>query len=124
MGYGGHKRTKPGTQEFSRRNGPQTVIGRACKLFISSSDDSTLALAERISGKKEYDVEDVDAEELKVQAEIQENANVEKIDIKEEPNGQNKEPGTKSEQEPDTKKKTVNYDELRSDPNEQFIVDF
>jgi len=89
---GATKGQSPAHRNFPDEMARKTVIGRACKLFISSSDDSTLALAERISGKKEHEVEDVDAEEIKVQAEIEENANKEDLDFEKELNGNEQQP--------------------------------
>jgi recombination protein RecT len=80
------KGNSPAHRNFPGEMSKKTVIGRACKLFITSSDDSNLALAERISGKKEEnEVEDIDAEEMQVEAEIKENANKEVIDMDPEP---------------------------------------
>ena len=81
---GATKGQGPAHRNFPDEMARKTVIGRACKLFISSSDDSNLALAEKISGKKEHEVEDADAEELEIQKEIQENANKEDIDFEKE----------------------------------------
>jgi recombination protein RecT len=82
----------------------KSVIGRACKLFISSSDDSTLALAERVSGKKEHEIEDADAEELEIQKEIQENANKEDIDFEKELTENELPPEPEKRPEPEEKK--------------------
>jgi len=81
---GATKGQSPAHINFPDEMARKTVIGRACKLFISSSDDSNLALAERYSGKKEHDVEDIDAEEMEVQKEIEENANKEEMDFEKE----------------------------------------
>jgi recombination protein RecT len=79
------KGNSPAHRNFPGEMAKKTVIGRACKLFISSSDDSALALAEKVTGKKEHDIEDADAEEVRVQEEIAEHANKEELEIEDVP---------------------------------------
>jgi len=60
--------------EFRQEMCKKTVINRACKRFINSSDDSSLII-------KHFNRQDEIIEEAQVQAEIEENANQEIIDI-------------------------------------------
>lgn len=89
----------PAHKNFPGEMSKKTVIGRACKLFISSSDDSNLALAERVTGKKESNlVEDIEAEDVTVQAEIKEHANKEELNMDDAPET-NEQPETQQEPE-------------------------
>jgi len=101
---GATKGQSPAHRNFPGEMAKKSVIGRACKLFISSSDDSTLALAERVSGKKEHEVEEADAEELEIQQEIEANANSEEIDFEKELTGKEPPPEPEKRSEPEEKK--------------------
>jgi recombination protein RecT len=101
---GATKGQSPAHRNFPGEMAKKSVIGRACKLFITSSDDSNLALAERVVGKKEYEVEDGEAEEI--QQEIEENANNEDLDFEEElENNNNSEPEPGTEKRPESEEK-------------------
>lgn len=71
-GQGGSKGNSPAHKNFPDQMAVKTVINRACKLLISSSDDSIL-----YDPLEENDY--VDTAKGKVQQEINENANVESI---------------------------------------------
>ena len=59
----------------------KTVINRACKNFVCTSDDSDL-LIESLMRTNEYKQEDIiESTHEKVQEEIKENANTEVIDV-------------------------------------------
>jgi len=60
--------------EFKQEMAKKTVINRACKRFLNSSDDSSLLI-------KHFNRQDEIIEEAQIQAEIEENANQEIIDI-------------------------------------------
>ncbi|WP_374717913.1 recombinase RecT [Neobacillus sp.] len=60
--------------EFRQEMAKKTVINRACKKFMNSSDDSSLLI-------QHFNRQDEIIEEAQVQAEIEENANKEVIDI-------------------------------------------
>ncbi|APC46463.1 recombinase [Aeribacillus phage AP45] len=60
--------------EFRQEMAKKTVINRACKKFMNSSDDSSLII-------HHFNRQDEIIEEAQVQAEIEENANQEIIDI-------------------------------------------
>jgi recombination protein RecT len=110
------KGNSPAHRNFPGEMSKKTVIGRACKLFISSSDDSALALAERVTGKK-YDnpIEDIDAEDVTVQAEIQENANKEELNMNDDA------PDSTEQPEPGTKKEP---EKLKEQSKQQFKAGF
>lgn len=66
---------------FTDEMAKKTVINRACKHFVSTSDDSDL-LVDVISRTNEYDPEDIiETTHNEVKEEIRENANKEVIDI-------------------------------------------
>lgn len=76
-GSGAHK-------NFTDEMAKKTVINRACKNFLSTSDDSDL-LIEAISRSPEYDPEDIiEVTNQEVKNEIKENGNKEIIDIPQE----------------------------------------
>lgn len=77
---------KGGTHdEFTQEMAKRTVINRACKRFLNSSDDGSLVM--------KHINQDEDNEELELQAELEEKANGEIIDIEaEEPEPVNVEP--------------------------------
>ncbi|WP_027410349.1 recombinase RecT [Anoxybacteroides tepidamans] len=60
--------------DFRQEMAKKTVINRACKKFMNSSDDSSLLI-------QHFNRQDEIIEEAQVQAEIEENANKEIIDI-------------------------------------------
>lgn len=64
--------------EFKQEMAKKTVINRACKKFLNSSDDSDLVIQYFNGSDERY-------EEARLQAEIAENANRETIDITPEP---------------------------------------
>lgn len=117
---GATKGQSPAHRNFPGEMAKKTVIGRACKLFISSSNDSSLALAERVSNKKENEVEDTDAEEVEIQKEIKRKANSEDLDFEEELNGNESQPEQESKSE--TEKRSESKDEKEKEP--QFKADF
>ena len=75
-GSRGRQRQKPGTYQLHSRDVQKTVINRACKIGIKSSDDSSLALLKEVMKANEDELA-----EAAVEAEIKENANQELIDI-------------------------------------------
>lgn len=80
MGYGKENKTHT---DFAGEMCKKTVINRACKHFVKTSDDSD-ALVEVISKTCEYDEKDiVETTHAEVKEEIKENANQEIIDIPE-----------------------------------------
>jgi len=110
---GATKGQSPAHRNFPDEMAKKTVINRACKLFISSSDDSSLAIAEKVSGKKENEVEDTDAEVLQIEAEIKEKANKEEVGFDDE-KPQEQEPEREPEKE----------EEAQNEPQQQFKADF
>ncbi|EZH67927.1 recombinase [Bacillaceae bacterium JMAK1] len=64
--------------EFKQEMAKKTVINRACKRYLNSSDDSSLVM-------DYFNRNDTAAEEAKHQAELSENANKEVIDFEAEP---------------------------------------
>lgn len=68
-------------KNFTDEMAKKTVINRACKHFVSTSDDGDL-LVDTISRTNEYDPEDIiEVTHHEVKEEIQESANKEVIDI-------------------------------------------
>nr|BDD46676.1 recombinase RecT [Bacillales bacterium] len=98
------KKEKQGSthDEFRQEMAKKTVINRACKKFLNSSDDGSLVL-------NHFNRQDEALEEAEMEAEIAEKANSEVIDIKveedspEETKGQSYDPSTNepSDQEVD-----------------------
>lgn len=76
----GEEKEKAGSthDEFKQEMAKKTVINRACKKFLNSSDDSSLIM-------DHFNGSDNRSEEAAIQAEIYENANSEPIDITPEP---------------------------------------
>lgn len=70
-GQGGSKGNSPAHKNFGDQMAIKTVINRACKLLISSSDDSSLY--------DPLDEQTIDVSKENVEHEIKENANVETI---------------------------------------------
>lgn len=70
-------------KNFTDEMAKKTVINRACKLFVNTSDDSDL-LIESINRTNEYKEENIiEVTQQEVNEEIKENANKETIDIEE-----------------------------------------
>ncbi|MEG0133078.1 MAG: RecT family recombinase [Clostridium sp.] len=68
-------------KDFAEEMAKKTVVSRACKMFINTSDDSDL-LIESINNTKEYREEDIiENVQAEVKEEIKENANKETLDI-------------------------------------------
>lgn len=81
---GAAKGTSGAHKNFTDEMAKKTVINRACKNFLSTSDDSDL-LIEAISRSPEYDPEDIiEVTNQEVKNEIKENGNKEVIDIPQE----------------------------------------
>jgi recombination protein RecT len=112
---GATKGQSPAHRNFPDEMARKTVIGRACKLYISSSDDTNLALVEKVSGKKEYEVEDTDAEVMEIQAEIDENANKEDIDFEEVLNGDGQQSEPEEEKRPKSQGKREKQPQFQAD---------
>lgn len=76
----GQEKEKEGSthDEFKQEMAKKTVINRACKKFLNSSDDSSLVM-------QHFNGSDERHEDAQLQAEIDENANREIIDITPEP---------------------------------------
>nr|WEZ47702.1 recombinase RecT [Bacillus subtilis] len=93
-------KTKSVQNKFPQEMAKRTVINRAAKSFINTSDDSDLLVqAINNSTENEYDNERVDVTPAEVQKQIEENANTEVIDIEPIPDPQPEQP------EPPTNKK-------------------
>ncbi|MED2945479.1 recombinase RecT [Bacillus swezeyi] len=76
-------KTKSVQNKFPQEMAKRTVINRAAKSFINTSDDSDLLVqAINNSTENEYDNERIDVTPDEVQKQIEENANSEIIDIK------------------------------------------
>ncbi|SEP57556.1 recombination protein RecT [Virgibacillus subterraneus] len=112
----GAKKEKEGSthDEFKQEMAKKTVINRACKKFLNSSNDSSLML-------DHFNRQDESVEEAKAQEEISENANSEVIDIEyndSEPeakdNSEQKE-GPKEEPDPEQ----TNVDDVMNDMEQQ-----
>ncbi|MEC1373378.1 recombinase RecT [Heyndrickxia oleronia] len=97
--------------EFKQEMAKKTVINRACKKFLNSSDDSSL-LMQHINRSSEA------AEEAQVQEEIQQNANSEIIDVEyevdpEEPN----QIEDQSSQQVDVNQEQMQFEHTGTGPN-------
>ena len=114
------KGNSPAHRNFPGEMAKKTVIGRACKLFISSSDDSALALAEKVTGKKEHDIEDADAEEVRVQEEIAEHANKEELSM----DGEEPQTDAQPQPDPEPKKEPEKKAEQTKQEPKQFKAGF
>lgn len=71
-------------KDFAEEMAKKSVINRACKMFINTSDDSDLLVDafDRTDEEKKYDEKDiVDNAEFEVKEEIKQNANSKTIDI-------------------------------------------
>ena len=84
-------------KEFAQEMARKTVINRACKRYLNSSDDGSLLM---------YHVNHADeiAAEAEVEAEIEENANQELIDVEYEPVEDEEENNTEAEEQVDEDK--------------------
>lgn len=86
-------KTKSVQNKFPQEMAKRTVINRAAKSFINTSDDSDLLVqAINNSTENEYDNERVDVTPAEVQKQIEENANSEVIDIEPIPDPQTEQP--------------------------------
>ncbi|MBU8720501.1 recombinase RecT [Bacillus subtilis] len=97
-------KTKSVQNKFPQEMAKRTVINRAAKSFINTSDDSDLLVqAINNSTENEYDNERVDVTPAEVQKQIEENANTEVIDIEPIPDPQTEQPEsqpTKKDEKP------------------------
>ncbi|ASZ59905.1 recombinase RecT [Bacillus subtilis] len=97
-------KTKSVQNKFPQEMAKRTVINRAAKSFINTSDDSDLLVqAINNSTENEYDNERVDVTPAEVQKQIEENANSEVIDIEPIPDPQTEQPEpqpTKKDEKP------------------------
>ncbi|WP_343311234.1 RecT family recombinase [Bacillus atrophaeus] len=97
-------KTKSVQNKFPQEMAKRTVINRAAKSFINTSDDSDLLVqAINNSTENEYDNERVDVTPAEVQKQIDENANTEVIDIEPIPDPQTEQPEpqpTKKDEKP------------------------
>ncbi|MDG0768223.1 recombinase RecT [Bacillus halotolerans] len=97
-------KTKSVQNKFPQEMAKRTVINRAAKAFINTSDDSDLLVqAINNSTENEYDNERVDVTPAEVQKQIEENANSEVIDIEPIPDPQTEQPEpqpTKKDEKP------------------------
>lgn len=97
-------KTKSVQNKFPQEMAKRTVINRAAKAFINTSDDSDLLVqAINNSTENEYDNERVDVTPAEVQKQIEENANSELIDIEPIPDPQTEQPEpqpTKKDEKP------------------------
>jgi len=102
----GAKKEKEGSthDEFKQEMAKKTVINRACKKFLNSSNDSNLTL-------DHFNRQDEAVEEAKAQEEINENANSEVIDA----SWNDVSDAEKSQEEP----KQTNVDDVMNDMNQQ-----
>lgn len=78
--------------EFTQEMAKRTVINRACKRFLNSSDDGSLVM--------KHINQDEDSEELELQAELEEKANGEIIDIEVEETPKEPEPTNEQPEKP------------------------
>jgi len=85
-------------KEFAQEMARKTVINRACKRYLNSSDDGSL-LMQHINRADEV------AAEAEVEAEIEENANQELIDIDADYDADTEESGEDTEEQPADKPK-------------------
>lgn len=74
-------KTKNVQDKFPAEMAKRTVINRAAKAFINTSDDSDL-LVEAINNTTENEYENQERKEINPESEIQQNANKEELDIK------------------------------------------
>lgn len=74
-------KTKNVQEKFPTEMAKRTVINRAAKAFINTSDDSDL-LVESINNTTENEYDNQERKEINPEAEIQQNANKEELDIK------------------------------------------
>jgi recombination protein RecT len=90
--------------EFKQEMAKKTVINRACKKFLNSSDDSSLVI-------DYFNRQDESVEEAQAEAEIQQNANSEYIDVD-------------AEEVPEEKTESEKQPEEQPDQQEQQEIEF
>ncbi|WP_101772361.1 RecT family recombinase [Peptostreptococcus faecalis] len=80
---GASKGNSKAHNNFNDEMAKKTVISRACKLFINTSDDSDVLLGDSFASSDEERIEEVKKEsiDITVKEEIENNANSEVIDI-------------------------------------------
>lgn len=106
------KKEKEGSthEEFKQEMAKKTVINRACKKFLNSSDDSSLVI-------NTFNSQDDEIEEAEVRREINENANTEYLDVETgEITEEQQETAHESQQEP--------QEDEQQDQQEQQEIDF
>lgn len=82
-GMGAAKGTSPAHRGFAEEMAKKTILNRACKQLINSSDDSSLMGDEIISEFNKTDDNDyIDVTSVEVEEEIEENANIEEVEFK------------------------------------------
>jgi recombination protein RecT len=81
----GYAKGKSGAHtNFTDEMAKKTVINRACKMFVNTSDDSDILVeAFNNSDKEPFEDRDLVSVDYEVKQEISENANTKEIDIKE-----------------------------------------
>lgn len=84
VSWGQSKTVQAVHKKFPGEMAKRTVINRAAKAFINTSDDSDL-LVEAINNTTENEYEERERKEINPQNEINENANTELIDLQPEP---------------------------------------
>lgn len=89
------KGNSPAHKNFPAEMSKKTVLNRACKVGIKSSDDSSLKLIKEIMKANEEDIA-----EAAIEAEIEENANTELIDVEYEVSDVESEPEPEPTPEP------------------------
>ena len=82
-GMGAAKGNSPAHNKFAEEMSKKTVLNRACKQLINSSDDSSLMSDEMIMEYNKTDDNDyIDVAAVEVEEEIEEKANAEEIELK------------------------------------------
>lgn len=103
-------------KEFAQEMARKTVINRACKRYLNSSDDGSL-LMQHINRADEV------AAEAEVEAEIEENANQELIDIEYEVADEEPEVEEKAAEEPKEKKPEESKQERKQEEKQKTIFE-
>jgi recombination protein RecT len=103
-------------KEFAQEMARKTVINRACKRYLNSSDDGSL-LMQHINRADEV------AAEAEVEAEIEENANQELIDIEYEVADEEPEAEEKAAEEPKERKPEEPKQEMKQEGKQKTIFD-
>ncbi|MGB4291854.1 MAG: RecT family recombinase [Bacteroidales bacterium] len=103
-------------KDFAQEMARKTVINRACKRYLNSSDDGSLLM---------YHVNRADevAAEAEVEAEIEENANQELIDIEYEVADEEPEVEEKAAEEPKERKPEEPKQERKQEGKQQTVFD-